>query len=316
MGVPGAAAAAMAAALSSQSPPAHKPAPSVSHRPGGAIRGPCFVKLLVPDRAAGVIIGKGGSGIAELEAETGASMRLSGSRVYFPGTSERVMVCGGEMSSLERLIPLIVSKLNETEAIQMRLVLPNSACSALIGKGGETIKALAVQTGAAIRVSDRDATQERIVDIKSGSAVCAIQAIVEITHRVQEDPSFKDLVTVLNYQTEVTTGGPGSQYYFNGSSLAAAAAAAGAQAAVISRQTTSLVDQYPIAIEFSVPSSAVGAIIGKNGEARNRIVHATGANVVVSDRSVDPERKINISGPLAAVQAALTLVAKLVVDSQ
>ena len=79
-----------------------------------------------------------------------------------------------------------------------------------------------------------------------------------------------------------------------------------------------MVDQYPISIEFSVASAAVGAIIGKSGDARNRIVHSTGANVVVSDRTAESlaDRKITISGPLAAVQAALTLVAKLIVESQ
>ena len=333
---PGSAAQAVAAALTSTNPvpPFRKP-PTVSNGPisnGNTIRGPCFLKLLVPDRMAGVIIGKGGSGIAELEQETGANMRLSGNRIYFPGTSERVMVCGGDQLAIDKMIEILVSKLNDPESPQfsIRMILTNSACSAIIGKGGEVIKAISQQTGSTIRASDRIETpaHERIVDIKAQTANAVIATVHEIVVRIQEDISFRESVSVLNYYQPQIVMPPESSYYYpnNPSALAAAAAAAGAQSAGLGRPgapptavgISALVDQYPITIDFTVPSGAVGAIIGKNGEARNRIVHSTGANVVVSERTTDTlaDRKISISGPLAAVQAALTLVAKLVVESQ
>ena len=283
------------------------------------------MKFLVPDRLAGVIIGKGGSGIAELEQETGANMRLSGARVYFPGTTERVMVCGGESEAVKAILPILLQKLNDPASGRdtipsgrdancvFRFVLTNSACSCIIGKGGEVIKALSAQSGASIRASDRaESHHERIVEVK-GSAPAVAEAAWEIVSRVQEDAAFREFASVLNYET--TSVAPQSAYYYGG--LAAAAGAAGAQAAAL-RGPSTVVDHYPIAIEFGVPAASVGAIIGKNGEARNRIVHATGANLVVSDRQSDPlaERKISLSGPLAAVQAALTLVAKLIVESQ
>ena len=312
---PGSAATAVAAALSTQ-----------GRVPGGAVRGPCFIKLLVPDRLAGVIIGKGGSGIADLEQATGATMRLSGSRVYFPGTTERVMVGGGEMNSVEKLISVLIDKLNDNsspdhQGVVVRLVLTNSACAAVIGKGGDVIKNISQKTGAILRASDRNpATQERIMEIKGGSNNQVAHAVRDIVHIIQEDSSFREYASVLNYYSSELQGASSSYFYPpQPQSLAAAAAAAGAQAAVIPRTTgiSALIDQYPISIDFTVPSSAVGAIIGKNGEARNRIVHSTGANLVVSERTIDPlaERKITISGPLAAVQAALTLVARAIVDA-
>lgn len=289
----------------------------------GGIKGSVFLKLLVPDRLAGVIIGRAGSGIGELEQETGANMRLSGSRICFPGTSERVMVAGGEMKNIESLISILVPKLNEGDSPQVtfRMVLTNSACSCIIGKGGEVIKSISGQTGCTIRASDRidNSAAERIVDIRSQGMQNVISAAMEITHRIQDDASFKEFAPVLNYfqppPAENNNNSSSSSYYFPASSLAAAAGAAGAQAAIL--RGSGLVDQYPISIKFGVPANAVGAIIGKHGEARNRIVHSTGANVVVSERTEDPlaEREITISGPLAAVQAALTLVAKQVVDS-
>jgi heterogeneous nuclear rnp K-like protein 2 len=289
------------------------------------------LKLLVPDRMAGVIIGKGGSGIAELEQETGSNMRLSGNRIYFPGTSERVMVCGGDQVSIDKMIAILVSKLNDPESPQfsIRLVLTNSACSAIIGKGGEVIKSISQQFGSTIRASDRieNPAHERIVDVKGPTSSCVISTVHEIVMRIQEDISFRESASILNYYQPQIVMPPESSYYYPNtpSGLAAAAAAAGAQSAGLGRPggptavgISALVDQYPITIDFTVPSGAVGAIIGKNGEARNRIVHSTGANVVVSERTTDSvaDRKISISGPLAAVQAALTLVAKLVVESQ
>lgn len=323
---PGTAAAAVAAALSSQGI-----APRV---PGGAVRGPCFIKVLVQDRLAGVLIGKGGVGIAELEGATGATMRLSGSRVYFPGTTERVVVAGGDMPAIEKMISVLVEKLNSTDAGEgvaiLRLVLTNSACAAVIGKGGDVIKSISQKTNANIRASDRSSvTQERIVEVKGPSAISVVQAVVDIAHIIQEDSSFREFAAALNYFPQETSNAAGSSssYFYpttphsQSQSLAAAAAAAGAQAALMPGQrlqTNALVDQYPISIDFAVPSAAVGAIIGKNGEARNRIVHSTGANLVVSERTSDPlaERKITISGPLVAVQAALSLVARLVVEAQ
>lgn len=343
----GAAAAAVAAALSSQ---AAQPAPSL-RVPGGAVRGPCFIKLLLQDRLAGLVIGKGGSGIAELEQASGATMRLSGSRIYFPGTTDRVMVGGGDQEALDKLISLVVEKLNgraasdatqaheafHSTSYSIRLVLTNSACAAIIGKGGEVIKSLSSQTGSTIRASDRSPVfQERIVEIKGQTASSVSQAVREISRIIQEDVSFREFASMLNYfpmgGSPVIPDQPqSSSYFYPGSpptsSLAAAAAAAGAQAAILGPKLTpqgphaamsALVDQYPISIDFSVPSLAVGAIIGKNGDARNRIVHATGANLVVSERTTDAsaDRKITISGPLAAVQAALTLVARLIVEAQ
>lgn len=332
----GSAAAATAAALAGHPPfMGNRKAPPVTSHPQQqpSRSASCFLKLLVPDRLAGVIIGKGGSGIAELEQDTGATMRLSGNRIYFPGTSERVMVCGGEFASIEKLIVILVSKLNDAEAPQFgfRLVLTNSACSCIIGKGGETIKAISQQTGATIRASDRieNQTHERIVDIKAADSDAVVAAIRDITHKIQEDASFREYASVLNYYQPPAPVMPHESSYFYPnnptSALAAAAAAAGAQSAGLARPhapasvgVSAMVDQYPLAIEFHVPSAAVGAIIGKNGEARNRIVHSTGANVVVDARPADglSDRKILISGPLAAVQAALTLVAKLIVESQ
>jgi RNA-binding protein Nova len=283
------------------------------------------MKLLVPDRLAGAIIGKGGSGIVELETQSGCALRLSASGVYFPGTSERVMVVSApEPAAYEKLIPILVERLNNPATassssafgdaaadlspsasgftVIMRLVLTNTACSFLIGKGGETIKSLCQQTGAIIRASDRidhPPTQERIVEVRGplDAVVAAVKDII-LDKVAAAEVSLKDLPSPVS----------DSALYYAHSGLPAAS----------SPLSRSGVEQFPISVRFTVPGQSVGAIIGKSGETRARIVQITGAKVQVSDRTADlsADREISVTGPLAAVKAAITLVVQQIVETQ
>ena len=281
-----------------------------------------YMKLLVPDRLAGAIIGKGGSGIVELETQTGCSLRLSASGVYFHGTSERVMVVSAQdAAAYEAVIPVLVERLNGPPAayafsdaaadqspssiasvVIMRLVLTNTACSFLIGKGGETIKSLCQQTGAIIRASDRidhPPSLERIVEVRGlfDAVVAAVKDII-LDKVAAAEVSLKD--------NPAPSGTDSALYYAHSPSSSAGSLA------------RSGVEQFPISIKFAVPGHSVGAIIGKSGETRARIVQITGAKVQVSDRTADlsADREISVTGPLAAVKAALTLVVQQIVEAQ
>jgi polyribonucleotide nucleotidyltransferase len=279
------------------------------------------MKLLVPDRLAGAIIGKGGSGIVELETQTGCSLRLSASGVYFHGTSERVMVVTAQdAAAYDAVIPVLVERLNGPPAasafsdaaadhspsssasvVIMRLVLSNTACSFLIGKGGETIKSLCQQTGAIIRASDRidhPPSMERIVEVRGlfDAVVAAVKDII-LDKVAAAEVSLKD--------TPAAATDSALYYAHSPSSSAGSHARSG-------------VEQFAISIKFAVPGHSVGAIIGKSGETRARIVQITGAKVQVSDRTADlsADREISVTGPLAAVKAALTLVVQQIVEAQ
>lgn len=52
--------------------------------------GQYFLKVLIPSYAAGSIIGKGGQTIVQLQKETGATIKLSKSKDFYPGR------CNGE----------------------------------------------------------------------------------------------------------------------------------------------------------------------------------------------------------------------------
>ncbi|KAB0348828.1 hypothetical protein FD754_013685 [Muntiacus muntjak] len=53
--------------------------------------GQYFLKVLIPSYAAGSIIGKGGQTIVQLQKETGATIKLSKSKDFYPEGIERLL---------------------------------------------------------------------------------------------------------------------------------------------------------------------------------------------------------------------------------
>lgn len=68
--------------------------------------GEYFLKVLIPSYAAGSIIGKGGQTIVQLQKETGATIKLSKSKDFYPGKREHrclVFIRPGCISTAETL---------------------------------------------------------------------------------------------------------------------------------------------------------------------------------------------------------------------
>jgi RNA-binding protein Nova len=111
---------------------------------------PTHIRFLVSNAAAGSVIGKGGSTITEFQAKSGARIQLSRNQEFFPGTTDRIIMISGSIKEVVNGLELILDKLhselhaedgNEVEPRRrIRLVVPNSSCGGIIGKGGATIK--------------------------------------------------------------------------------------------------------------------------------------------------------------------------------
>lgn len=63
--------------------------------------GEYFLKVLIPSYAAGSIIGKGGQTIVQLQKETGATIKLSKSKDFYPGKNEQPAIKSDEHHSLD-----------------------------------------------------------------------------------------------------------------------------------------------------------------------------------------------------------------------
>ncbi|KAI5933608.1 RNA-binding protein Nova-2 [Manis javanica] len=219
--------------------------------------GEYFLKVLIPSYAAGSIIGKGGQTIVQLQKETGATIKLSKSKDFYPGTTERVCLVQGTAEALNavhsfiaekvREIPQAMTKpevvnilqpqttMNPDRAKQAKLIVPNSTAGLIIGKGGATVKAVMEQSGAWVQLSQKPEginLQERVVTV-SGEPEQVHKAVSAIVQKVQEDPQSSSCLNIsyANVAGPVANSNPTGSPYASPADVLPAAAAASAAAA-------------------------------------------------------------------------------------
>ena len=216
--------------------------------------GQYFLKVLIPSYAAGSIIGKGGQTIVQLQKETGATIKLSKSKDFYPGTTERVCLIQGTIEALNAVHGFIAEKIREmpqnvakTEPVsilqpqttvnpdrikQVKIIVPNSTAGLIIGKGGATVKAIMEQSGAWVQLSQKPDginLQERVVTV-SGEPEQNRKAVELIIQKIQEDPQSGSCLNIsyANVTGPVANSNPtGSPYANTAEVLPTAAAAAG-----------------------------------------------------------------------------------------
>lgn len=189
-----------------------------------------ILKVLIPNHAAGSIIGKGGANIAEVQQTTGARIKLSPNNDYYPGTQERVGLIMGEVETINKMLNFVIEKIRQEppamrlnpamtydreRAKQMKIVVPNSTAGLIIGKGGTTIKYIGDQTGARIQVSQKNQESvpgERVIGV-TGSLEQVQAACAVIAAKVQEDPEH-----ALNNNISYSGFSVGAHRHSNGSS--------------------------------------------------------------------------------------------------
>ena len=179
-----------------------------------------LLKVLVPNYAAGAIIGKGGQNIMQLQNTYGARIKLSQNNEHYPGTQERVGVITGDVDKVIDLHKYVMDKIrseasyahgaaiDESRQRQAKIVVPNGTAGVLIGKGGTMIRGLMEQSGAKIVISSKDQEQvrgERVVTV-SGSAEENEEACRLIIEKVAVDPSNM-MNRTLSYSSYSLDGG-------------------------------------------------------------------------------------------------------------
>nr|XP_025870029.1 RNA-binding protein Nova-2 [Vulpes vulpes] len=291
--------------------------------------GEYFLKVLIPSYAAGSIIGKGGQTIVQLQKETGATIKLSKSKDFYPGTTERVCLVQGTAEALNavhsfiaekvREIPQAMTKpevvnilqpqttMNPDRAKQAKLIVPNSTAGLIIGKGGATVKAVMEQSGAWVQLSQKPEginLQERVVTV-SGEPEQVHKAVSAIVQKVQEDPQSSSCLNIsyANVAGPVANSNPtGSPY---GGFLTAEKLAA---------------ESAKELVEIAVPENLVGAILGKGGKTLVEYQELTGARIQISKKGEflpgTRNRRVTITGSPAATQAAQYLISQRVTYEQ
>uniref|UniRef100_A0AAY4E758 K Homology domain-containing protein n=1 Tax=Denticeps clupeoides TaxID=299321 RepID=A0AAY4E758_9TELE len=235
--------------------------------------GEYFLKVLIPSYAAGSIIGKGGQTIVQLQKETGATIKLSKSKDFYPGTTERVCLIQGTVEALNGVHNFIAEKVREmpqsaqkTEPVsilqpqttvnpdrvkQAKLIVPNSTAGLIIGKGGATVKAVMEQSGAWVQLSQKPEginLQERVVTI-SGEPEQNRKAVEIIVQKIQEDPQSSSCLNISysNITGPVANSNPTGSPYANSAEVmpAAAAAAAATASSLLGQASLAGVGAFP-----------------------------------------------------------------------
>ncbi|XP_030075476.1 RNA-binding protein Nova-2 [Microcaecilia unicolor] len=236
--------------------------------------GEYFLKVLIPSYAAGSIIGKGGQTIVQLQKETGATIKLSKSKDFYPGTTERVCLVQGTAEALNavhnfiaekvREIPQSVVKpdslsllqpqttMNPDRAKQAKVIVPNSTAGLIIGKGGATVKAIMEQSGAWVQLSQKPEginLQERVVTI-SGEPEQIHKAVDIIVQKIQEDPQSSSCLNIsyANVTGPVANSNPTGSPYANSTDVLPAAAAAATASGLLGHTGLAGVGAFPAAL--------------------------------------------------------------------
>jgi len=71
------------------------------------------LSVLVPEKASGLIIGRGGESIREMVEQSGAKIQLTSKEKQISGLDERVLTCTGTIPQIKKAVALVVYKICE-----------------------------------------------------------------------------------------------------------------------------------------------------------------------------------------------------------
>ncbi|MCD7447243.1 Protein btr1 [Datura stramonium] len=293
----------------SQSPP-----PSSDHE-----ENKISVKFLLSNAEAGSIIGKGGSTISDFQSRSGARIQLSRNNEFFPGTMDRIVMVSGPIDDVLKAVDLILNKLLDESYVEdggdvgprsrVRLVVPNSSCGGIIGKGGAVIKSFIEDSRAGIKILPQDdnfpGLHDRLV-IVIGTLGEQMRAIELILSKLAEDSHYVQNMNApfpyaayvgMNYGPPNGVGGrfPNNRYQ---------------------NKIQSNSEDMNNSVTIGVADERIGLVLGRNGRSVMEISQVSGARIKISDRgdfmSGTSDRKVTITGSQRAISMAESMISKKV----
>ncbi|KAG4127307.1 hypothetical protein ERO13_D10G208300v2 [Gossypium hirsutum] len=272
-----------------------------------------YIRFLVSNAAAGSVIGKGGSTITDFQSRSGARIQLSRNHEFFPGTSDRIIMVSGTVDEVLKVMELILAKLlneiniEENDDVEprtkVRLVVPNSSCGSIIGKGGATIKSFIEESQAGIKISPQDnnfyGLNDRLVTL-TGTLDEQMRAIELILSKLSEDPHYSQAMHA-----------PFS-YAATYNSMSYAPNGAGGKFLNPKEDRSN-------SITIGVSDGHIGLVLGRGGRNIMEISQVSGARIKISDRgdfmSGTTDRKVTITGSQRAIQQAETMIMQKVANT-
>lgn len=159
--------------------------------------GTFHLKTLIPSGSAGVIIGKKGETIAQLQSDTSAQVKMSKANEFYPGTMERVCLITGNVDAILKVLSFIMKKVLEKP--EVKILVPNTTAGMIIGKGGIYIKQIKEESGAYVQISQKDNDKslvERCITVNSSDSENTRTACMMILAKIVDDPQSGSCLNV------------------------------------------------------------------------------------------------------------------------
>lgn len=248
--------------------------------------------FIILSQDAGGIIGREGRNIRQIRDESGANINISGSAGV-----ERILNIKGTIKEIKLAGTMVAQKLQEIASgtktdyappCTMRLLVPNSQCGPLIGKGGSRIKEIRESSGATITIPTETlpGSTERSVTI-AGSTDALGECIAKICEVFEEFPARQNNVQFYPHMYSQSLGPP--------------------QLSVMTGSLQGLSRRSEQKVRL--PSNIIGSLIGKSGCHINEIRQFSGAVVQVEESKKDSRMSdVLISGTPEAVSCATFLI--------
>ncbi|MBA0837631.1 hypothetical protein Goarm_009773, partial [Gossypium armourianum] len=263
---------------------------------------PTYVRFLVSNAAAGSVIGKGGSTITEFQSKSGARIQLSRGHEFFPGTSDRIIMVSGAIDDI--LKALNIKDNDDAEPrTKVRLIVSNSSCGSIIGKGGATIKSFIEGSQAGIKISPQDnnfyGLNDRLVTV-TGTLDEQLRAIDLILSKLCEDSHYSQAMHApFSYAATYNS----MSYAPNGAGV----------------KFPNHKEDHSNSITIGVSDEHIGLVLGRGGRNIMEISQVSGARIKISDRgdfmSGTTDRKVTITGSQRAIHQAESMILQKVANA-
>ncbi|XP_047966390.1 protein BTR1-like [Salvia hispanica] len=275
------------------------------------------VRFLLSNAEAGSVIGKGGSTINDIQSQSGARIQLSRNYEYFPGTSDRVVMVSGRVDDILKALDLIMSKLLDEFYVEdggqvdpeskIRLVVPNSSCGGIIGKGGAIIRSLIEDSRASIKISPQDnfypGLHDRLVTV-GGAPEEQMRAIDLILQKLVEDQ---------HYLQSANAPFPYAAVAYNGMNYGPNGAGGKYQNNRLPNKTQ---EDRSSSVTIGIPDEHIGIVVGRGGRNIMELSQLSGARIKISERgdfmSGTSDRKVTITGSQRAIHMAESMISRKV----
>ncbi|KAK4385567.1 protein BTR1 [Sesamum angolense] len=288
--------------------------PRKSTPPPDNVEKETHLRFLLSNAEAGSVIGKGGSTINDIQSQSGARIQLSRNFECFPGTSDRIIMVSGAVDNILNAVNLILSKLLDEFYAEdggegdpdskTRLVVPNSSCGGIIGKGGAIIRSLMEDSRASIKISPQDnyypGLHDRLVTV-AGALGEQMRAIELILLKLVEDQYYHQYANApfpyaafggVNYGPNGVVG----KYQNNRSSP--------------------IKEDRSSSVTIGIADEHIGIVVGRGGRNIMEMSQLSGARIKISERgdfmSGTSDRKVTITGSQRAIRLAESMISQKV----